>query len=209
MADATFGPMLAGQEVALRCQLLGLRDGDFADRGRIRLAEVHEGVLDVGEHHEGVGAYRLRHDLARAVLVDDRFEPLVVALVVLHDGDTAAARGDHDDARSQDLVDGASLDIDAGNGRRHAAPPALLGSGLDLFDDVFRMLGLQRSGFLGIEEVADGLGGRVTAELGVVGIDEHLVDDRDHVHVHAVCLEVLLHRVLQHVADLALRHRPR
>ena len=91
MAEATFGTDAAGQEMALGSQLVRLRCGHLAERAGIRLAEVQQGVFDVGEHHEGVRTDRLRHDLAGAVLVDDRLKALIVTRAVLHDGDPAAA----------------------------------------------------------------------------------------------------------------------
>ena len=69
------------------------------------------------------------------------------------------------------------------------------------------MLGLELLGLVLAEEVADRLGGRLPNELGVVRVDDDLVDDRDDVLVDAVRPQVLLQLVLEHVADLTLGHR--
>ena len=75
-----------------------------------------------------------------------------------------------------------------------------------MLDHVVGVRGLQSLGLFFAEEVADRLGGVLAHELGVVRVHDDLVDDGDDILVDAVRLEVLLHRVHEHVADLALGH---
>jgi hypothetical protein len=66
---------------------------------------------------------------------------------------------------------------------------------------------LEGLGLFLAEEVADRLGSVVAHELGIVRVDDDLVNAGDDVGVDAMGLQVLLHRVHDHVADLALGHR--
>ena len=160
-------------------------------------------MVDGGEKDEHVGVAVLAEKRAGHVLVDDRRNALVAAVVVgvTYHGDATAAAGDDDELVVEQVEDRVGLDDAAGARARDHAAIASAGVLDELEGRV--LLGLRLSLLLR-EEGADGLGG--VLEARVIGVDLDLGHDGCHVPLPARLVHLRAEPLLEVVADIALAH---
>jgi hypothetical protein len=185
-----------GNSPASRWRSAGNRQAH--DPALLRGAEPERGAGHAGDEHEQLGAGRGRELGRAAVLVDhgvDADEPPVAR----HDRDPAAAARDDEHARRREHGDLADLDDLDRPRARHHPPPAAPGVRGD------RPAELGREPLRGhlVVERADRLRRRLLDERRVVRVDPHAGQDRRGRQRRVDRSQ----RLLEQVADLALRHR--
>lgn len=190
-------------ELTLVGEFLGLVGGELLELLLVGLAKVDGHVLDGGQQEQNVGGAVLSKQLATHVLVNNRGDALVAALVlvVANHGDAAATAGDDDELVVEQVQDGIGLDDLLGLRGGHDAAPTTAGV---LDEGHLGVLGHDLAGLLLGVERADRLGG--VRERGIIGVALDLGDDGGGVPALVTLVHLAADALLQVVANVALGH---
>ena len=163
------------------------------------LAEVQADTVDRREEEDQLGAQILGQALAGAVLVDDGVDA-AQAVLRADDGDPAAACRDDREALREQAGDRLLLhDLQ----RRGRGDHAAVASPRVLLEDpaLFPRDGLR---LLAAVKTADRLAGVLKGR--VLRVHDHLRHDAEHLPRQAAAAQLIVQRLLQMIADIALGH---